>query len=503
MSGPAVARGNAGVREQKLLAGKYRLERTLGEGGMGVVYAAEHVDLQKRVAIKIMREELISQSELVERMLGEARTVARLRSEHVAQVIDVGRLSGGAPFIVMEYLDGCDLGTKLASGEPLPVELAVAYVLQACEAVAEAHAAGIVHRDLKPENLFLSARTDGEPSIKVLDFGISRSIKSGEREPADTLIAGSPDYMSPEAMRPETRVAPATDIWSLGAVLYEMVTGQRPFESSTVTETCARVLASDPVAPSLLAPSIPPGLQRVVLRCLRKEPSERFASVVDLAAALAPFGPDGAIEQAERVARVASGGRWNPRTSATPKRLSFPSFSDVPNSTSAVVAGPVRISLPTPIEAQGRRSWQTGALLLAGAAAAVFAIAWRARPAPEPPRPQVAAVAAPAAVETAQPLASVPSVPTVSATALAKASATSAPATKTWVQPRAKARAVAIATAEPASSFSWEDDTPSAVPAETAPATSVSAPEPSASAPKVAESAPADTWSPDSSGGRD
>ncbi len=504
MSGPAV--GNAGEGEEALVAGKYRLERVLGEGGMGVVYAALHVDLQKRVAIKIMRDELTSQSELVERMLGEARTVARLRSEHVAQVIDVGRLSSGAPFIVMEYLAGCDLGTKLADGEPLPTELTVAYVLQTCEAVAEAHAAGIVHRDIKPENLFLSARTDGEPIIKVLDFGISRSVKSGEREPMDTLIAGSPDYMSPEAMRPETRVAPATDIWSLGAVLYEMVTGRRPFEAATVAETCARVLASEPTLPSALSPSVPAGLERVILRCLSKRASERFASVVELAAALAPFGPEGSVEQAQRVSRVASGGRWNPRTTTIPKRLSFPSFSDVPNSTSAVVAEPPQPPLGTIGDSIRPGRWRTKGLVLVAAVAAVGAIAFRARPSAPPARTQVAAVAAPAVADAALPSADVTASAAAKPTAIATAAAT-APITKTWGPRRAKAGPAEAASASASTGLTYEEDGPEPSAAEPA----ASAAEPAASAaepattelpadpmvPKVAESAPAKIWSPD------
>jgi eukaryotic-like serine/threonine-protein kinase len=497
MSGPAVASEGGRTRDQQLIAGKYRLERTLGEGGMGVVYAAEHVDLQKRVAIKVMRDELTSQGELVERMLAEARTVARLRSEHVAQVIDVGRLSSGAPFIVMEYLDGCDLGTKLASGEPLPTELTVAYVLQACEAVAEAHAAGIVHRDIKPENLFLSARTDGEPIIKVLDFGISRSMKSGEREPVDTLIAGSPDYMSPEAMRPETRVAPATDIWSLGAVLYEMITGRRPFEAATVAETCARVLGSKPVAPSTLAPSVPAGLERVVLRCLSKQASERFGSVVDLAAALAPFGPEGAIEQAERVARVASGGRWNPRSTTSPKRLSFPSFSDVPNSTSAVVAEPPP-ALAASSHPLRRRRWQTKALVFLAAVAAVGAVAFRAHQSAPLARPQVVAVAAPA-VADAPPLreAAASAAPPESATATA---VVRAPINKGWAPQKAKPIVAASASSAPSATFTYEDEGPAPSATELAPRAAEPGPtEPKEppTAPKIADSAPVEIWSPD------
>jgi eukaryotic-like serine/threonine-protein kinase len=489
MSGPEAERRSRCAREGSLVAGKYRLAHVLGEGGMGVVYAAEHVDLQKRVAIKVMRDELTSQVELVERMITEARTVARLRSEHVAQVIDVGKLSSGAPFIVMEYLDGRDLATELQHGEPLPIALAVAYVLQACEAVAEAHAAGIIHRDLKPENLFLSARTDGEPTVKVLDFGISRNVRGPEIEPADSLIAGSPDYMSPEAMRAETRAAPTTDIWSLGAVLYELLTGRRAFEGANVTETCSRVLVSEPIAPSALVPTIPAGLEAVVLRCLRKQPSARFDSVVAFAKALAEFGPEGSVEQAERVLRVASGGRWNPRLPV--KRPSLASFTDLPNSTAAVVAESPRPTGDVRRETSSR--WRSTLVLCAAAVAAVSSIAMVRSRSESPARVAVTAVAAPPqAAATASP-------PIVSAAAAAATqSSKTAPVTKSasarpvasWRGPLPVRPPITSASVDPAaapvtsSAFSYDDAPP---------------PAPSAQAPAQAS---VDAWSLESFGGR-
>jgi eukaryotic-like serine/threonine-protein kinase len=418
-----------GTRRDGLIAGKYRLERVLGQGGMGVVHAAEHVDLQKPVAIKILRDELTAQVELVERMLTEARTVARLRSEHVAVVIDVGRLENGAPFIVMEYLDGCDLGTHLCESGRLSVEVAVDYVLQACEAVAEAHAAGIVHRDLKPENLFLSARTDGEPIVKVLDFGISRNMQSGEREPSDGLIAGSPDYMAPESMRLGSPIGPAADIWSIGAVLYELFTGQRPFEGDTVSETCTRVLSSPPVAPRHLEPTIQPALQAVVLRCLRKDPGERFASVVELAKALAPFGGEGAFDQARRIERVAAGGRWSPHTA---KRANVVSFSDLPNSTSAVVSGPAESDTSAAMTPPPRSRWHVpvvAVVIAAAAAAAGFTVVER-EPAPSAVAAAVAVAPAPATATAAGSANDTPAASAKANASVARATASPAPPPK-------------------------------------------------------------------------
>ncbi|NUO50491.1 MAG: serine/threonine protein kinase, partial [Polyangiaceae bacterium] len=305
MTEDALATGPT-THEGTVVAGKFRLDHVLGEGGMGVVYAATNLDLLKRVAIKIIRDELGTSEGLVARLLHEARSAARLESEHVARVLDVGRMDSGAPYIVMECLDGCDLATHLHASGALSVETAVLYLLQACEAVAEAHAAGILHCDIKPENLFLSFRPDGESILKVLDFGIARNLtahsKTAPNLPED--VVGSPSYMAPEAMRPDVCVGPAADIWSLGAVLYELVTAQKPFDADRVADIFDRVMNTQPAPPRVLAPSIPEGLEAIILRCLTKKEEGRFASVADLAAALAAFGPAGSAVVAARVARI-------------------------------------------------------------------------------------------------------------------------------------------------------------------------------------------------------
>lgn len=305
MTEDALATGPT-THEGRVVAGKFRLDHVLGEGGMGVVYAATNLDLFKRVAIKIIRDELGTSEGLVARMLHEARSAARLESEHVARVLDVGRMDSGAPYIVMECLDGSDLATHLHASGALPVETAVLYLLQACEAVAEAHAAGILHCDIKPENLFLSCRADGESILKVLDFGIARNLtahaKTAPNLPED--VVGSPSYMAPEAMRPDVCVGPAADIWSLGAVLYELLTAQKPFDADRVADIFERVMNTQPAPPRVLVPSLPEGLEAIILRCLTKKEEARFASVADLAAALAPFGPPGSAAIAARVARI-------------------------------------------------------------------------------------------------------------------------------------------------------------------------------------------------------
>ena len=247
---------DVGVRPGDVLVGKYRVERVLGSGGMGVVVAAHHLQLDEKVALKFLRPEALENAEHVARFDREARAAVKIKSEHVARGIDVGKLESGAPYIVMEYLEGGDLSAMLEKSGPLRFDQAVDFVLQACEAIAQAHALGIVHRDLKPSNLFCIQRPDGQLSIKVLDFGISKTTStsasgSGSRDMGmtrTTAIIGSPIYMSPEQMKSSKGVDSRTDIWSLGVILYELLTGRVPFEADTVTELAIRV-ATEPTPP--------------------------------------------------------------------------------------------------------------------------------------------------------------------------------------------------------------------------------------------------------------
>lgn len=275
-----------------VLAGKYQVERVLGEGGMGIVVAARHMQLGQRVALKFMLPAAMAQRGAAERFLREAKAAARLRSEHVARVIDVGTLENGAPYTVMEFLEGSDLGRLLEERGPLPVPQAVTYILQACVAMDEAHKQKVVHRDIKPENLFLTRRPDGRPLVKVLDFGISK-ILDGTSELSTTrtgMAMGSPAYMAPEQMKSAKDADARADIWSLGAVLFQLVSGRLPYEAETFTEMMARVLTEDPRSLGDVDPKCDPGLAAVVRHCLERDREGRIQSVPELVAALAPYG---------------------------------------------------------------------------------------------------------------------------------------------------------------------------------------------------------------------
>jgi serine/threonine-protein kinase len=293
----------AGLQPGDVLAGKYRVERVLGAGGMGVVVAAHHIQLDEKVALKFLLPESLEDTEAVSRFMAEARRAVKIKSEHVARVTDVGQLESGAPYMVMEYLLGEDLDEWLERG-PLPVEQAVDFILQASEAVAEAHSLGIVHRDLKPANLFCIQRPDGRPAIKVLDFGISKVTTPGAEGHDMTRtnsVVGSPFYMSPEHLMASKSVDARTDIWALGVILFELVTGCRPFEAEALTELAVKVATQ--AAPPLrsFSPDVPAGLEQVVAKCLEKDRTARYQSVGELAVALQEFAPAAARLSVERI----------------------------------------------------------------------------------------------------------------------------------------------------------------------------------------------------------
>ncbi len=299
-----------GIREGDLFAGKYRIERVLGAGGMGVVLLANHVELDDRVAIKLLLPEVLNQGEAVARFFREAQAAAKIKSEHVARVRDVGSLDNGAPYMVMEFLEGEDLGHWVETKGPLAPALAAELLLQACEAIAEAHALGIVHRDLKPSNLFVT-RQHGTPLVKVLDFGLAKRL--GNAGPlgsitSTTATMGSPLYMSPEQMQSTRDVDLRTDIWALGAILYELTTGVPPFAATSIPELVMKLLTTSqpPVAsvrPELRA-DLAQALDSLIGRCLEKDRERRFATVTDFARALAPLAPSRARVSLERIAGV-------------------------------------------------------------------------------------------------------------------------------------------------------------------------------------------------------
>ena len=278
-----------------LLAGKYRVERLLGRGGMGAVYAAQHEVLCRRVAVKVLLTDP-ADGQGLQRFLNEARAAARLDSDHVARVMDFGTLESGLPFMVLEYLEGQDLSQALAARGPLPVAEAVDYILQTCEALAKAHAAGIVHRDLKPANLYLARQADGMARIKVLDFGISKvgdqSLKPKSLT-ATSAMLGTPYYMSPEQVATPKLVDSRTDIWQLGICLYELLAGSPPFVRETLGELIFAIMnsAMPPLADK--RPDVPAGLEQAISRCLERDVSRRFAKITELAESIAPFGSGG------------------------------------------------------------------------------------------------------------------------------------------------------------------------------------------------------------------
>jgi serine/threonine-protein kinase len=305
-----------------VLADKFRIERVLGRGGMGVVVAAHHVQLDERVALKFLLPEALDNAEAVQRFVREARAAVKIKSEHVARVTDVGTLANGSPYMLMEYLKGTDLGDLVASQGALPIVDAIEYVLQACEAVAEAHAIGIVHRDLKPSNLFLTRRADGSPCIKVLDFGISKVTTGRDSEMGMTktaMVMGSPLYMSPEQMASARDVDARTDIWAIGAILHELVTGSVPFMADTMPQLCAKILQESPVSLCEVRPDAPLGLQAVVQRCLQKKPSDRYPTVAELAHDLLPYAPRGGRISVERIAKVMNAAGLTDATLAMPQ----------------------------------------------------------------------------------------------------------------------------------------------------------------------------------------
>jgi len=307
-----------GGTEGQLLAGKYRVERVLGQGGMGVVVAAHHVVLDEVVAIKFLLPEALRSAEAVARFEREARAAVKIKSEHVARVTDVGRLETGAPYMVMELLRGRDLAVLLHEQGPLSLPDVADYLLQAGEAIAEAHGLGIVHRDLKPPNLFLTQRADGSSCVKVLDFGISKlsnASAEGNQVMTSTLaVMGSPLYMSPEQLMSARDVDMRTDIWALGVICFELLTGKLPFNGETLPQLCMSINLSPPKSVRSFRPDLPLEVEEMLLRCLSKDPAKRFPNVAALAAELVKYAPRHSLLSAERIERLARSAGFVPGT---------------------------------------------------------------------------------------------------------------------------------------------------------------------------------------------
>ncbi len=332
----------APIENGEVLGDRYRVERVIGSGGTGVVVAATDTKEGRTVAVKLLGRDV--KPETRRRFAREARAARRLQGEHVTRVLDVGETAEGVPYMVMEFLEGSDLSTLVKERGPLAVDFAVDLLLQACEAIAEAHHLGIVHRDIKPANLFLMTRPDGSAFVKVFDFGISKQVFGGSGEDSiasltkTTDFLGSPLYTSPEQLRSANMVDARSDIWSLGVTLFQLLTGKLPFESATYTQLIMKVAHDMPNRPSEHRDDLPEELEAVILRCLEKEPSLRFGSVPELAAALEPFGPPGAKEMVERIAAWPPSEPLSARSSRSPVSVppSIPPSSIPPRAPEAV-----------------------------------------------------------------------------------------------------------------------------------------------------------------------
>jgi len=280
--------GEQTIAAGELLLGKYRVEEVIGRGGMGLVVRAVHVGLDEMVAIKLLRDDVAIDEETIARFLREAQAAVKLKSEHIARISDVGRFDDGKPYMVMEFLQGADIGQMIDQHGFIQPMMAVDLLLQACDALAEAHSIGIIHRDVKPSNLFVTFRPDGTAILKVLDFGISKTAATDMSLTQTQSMLGTPAYMSPEQMRSARKVDARTDIWSLGSVLYEAVEGHLPFLAESFSEMCVKV-AVDAPTPMV---RMPPELQAIVMRCLAKHPDARYPSVAELAHDLMPYSSE-------------------------------------------------------------------------------------------------------------------------------------------------------------------------------------------------------------------
>jgi serine/threonine-protein kinase len=338
----------------QILAGKYRVERIVGQGGMGVVVEARHVTLDERVALKFLLPGYATQPDASPRFLREAKAAVKIKSEHVARVADVGTLETGAPFMVMEFLDGTDLSNKLSKEGVLAVEDAVDYVIQGCDALAEAHGYGIVHRDIKPANLFLTRRPNGMPLVKVLDFGISKTTGPQVDSLTKTSTAmGSALYMSPEQMQQARGVDHRTDIYALGVTLYQLLAGRQPFYADTLPELCAAVFTGTPTPLGSLRPDVPPGLAAVLEKAYARDRGARYQSIGEFVVALAPYAPRRSQPVVESVAKM-SGLETPVATdqlrSASPGAPASPPAAGIPRTLAsagvAVSGGPPLVAAP-------------------------------------------------------------------------------------------------------------------------------------------------------------
>jgi serine/threonine protein kinase len=341
-----------------VLGGKYRIERVLGQGVMGVVYEAVHERLGQHVAIKLPQLAILSVPVLAERFEREARASARLRHRNSVRVMDVDVTAGGLPYLVMELLDGHDLESEVTRRGPLPIGEAVGLIIQACAAMQEAHSRGIVHRDLKPSNMFLANEADGTVCLKVLDFGISKFQSEKVRLTATQIQLGTPLYMSPEQVRSVKDLDGRTDVWSLGVILYELLSGLPPFMGS-VTGVGAAIVNDVPRSLRELRPQIPAELEAAVSMAMAKKPGERFASMHEMSLALAPFSTLPLPAETQRLSM------------ASYREVTAAAISSIEASATSATLTATTVRPPGLVRSLGRRKVRVLALLATLALAAV------------------------------------------------------------------------------------------------------------------------------------
>jgi serine/threonine protein kinase len=379
------------------LDGKYRLERVLGQGGMGVVVAARHLALGERVAVKFLLPKFAADPAVVARFVGEGRAAVRIRSEHVARVLDVGTMSDGGPFLVMEYLHGPNLQQVIRAGAKVSVAHAVDLVLQACEAIAEAHSMGIVHRDLKPSNLVLTERPDGSACLKVIDFGISKirplsdraAFENSAEGTSSSMMLGSPHYMAPEQMRSPRDVDARADIWSLGCILFALLDGAPPFRGDTAMAVFERILEG---VPPLSRFEAPPGLVAALNQALAKDPDRRFMDINAFSSALCPFASSQGQRSVEWVrALVARSGAPLGRGETAIRSASSTASATRLSRKDRTSAEPTAGSIEVPVGKEGGLSHRRLALIAAALAAIALAAVALMRPRRPEPSPRAAA----------------------------------------------------------------------------------------------------------------
>ena len=315
--------------------GNYRAISLLGEGGMGAVYLAEHPGIGRRVAVKVLHRNYVRDESLLGRFLNEARAANAIRHPNIIEILDSGTIADGTPFLVMELLEGESLGARIRRVGPLPIPTAVEFAYQTASALGAAHKKGIVHRDLKPDNLYIvpDPHEPDRERIKVLDFGIAKLQQGNAGDSVKTrtgTLMGTPIYMSPEQCRGTRAVDHRSDIYSLGVILFEMLTGQPPFVSEGFGELVNMHLNVAPPVPSSRNPAIPPALDAIVLRMLEKNADQRFGDMAELQGALKAAGGTQFVVRGSHISSPDLAGRTPP-----PAPLSNPKLGDTTFSTGA------------------------------------------------------------------------------------------------------------------------------------------------------------------------